>query len=62
MRIKSISVDFEKTKTFKKEIGLHCIVIHLYFIRIWLLDSTLIEMIKQSHKNGAQEGRQILKN
>lgn len=62
MRIKSILVDFNRTKKFKKEVGIHCIVYHVYFFRIWLLDSELLNMLKRSRDAGLQEGRQIFKN
>lgn len=62
MRTKSIVIDCKKTKIFKKEVGVHCIVYNLYFIRIWLLDSDILEMIKRSHDTGIHEGRKIFKN
>ena len=62
MRTKSIVLDFKKTKVFKKEVGIHCVVYNLYFFRIWLLDSDILDMIKRSHDVGLHEGRQILKN
>ena len=62
MKIKSIVIDFKKTKVFEKEKGVHCIIYKLYFIRIWLLDDTILEMVKKSHDAGLREARQIYKN
>ena len=62
MQIKSIAIDFKKTKKFKKEVGIHCIVYQIYFIRFWLLDDTVIEMVKKSHEYGVKEALQIFKN
>lgn len=62
MRIKSIAIDFKRTKNFKREVGIHCIVYNMFLFRLWLLDDTLIEMIKKSHNAGLKEARQIFKN
>lgn len=62
MRVKSIVIDFNKTKRFSKESGKFSVVINLYFITIWFIDRNYLNTLKRSHDKGLEEGRKIFKN
>ena len=62
MKIRTVAIDFKKNKKVKREVGLHCVIYYLYFMRIWLLDETILKMLKKSHDSGLKEGRKIYQN